>query len=289
MKKVTKLLVFSLVFFSLVGQAFAAPMDFEITHRDKFDTTDVPQALTPPSYMDGANAIPYFQGRGDDVSDFSGVYNFLNIGSGISLAGGSISVTPTTIETTDGHLSDTLTSMKSGIAGNSSNITSLFNNIFGPNTGLLAKTSGNVAGFMTSAESAKLAALSTSTPSISYPSRSIVTGTGAVGTQISTTQGTDVHYNGTIVTTATISGPAQGTLVLEVAPTNSATTGDWKEQGRCTNGQNITLALALNSVQTIGCELSGYVPAGYYSKIRSITTSGSPTFTLNSSFEKSVV
>lgn len=115
--------------------------------------------------------------------------------------------------------------------------------------------------------------------------RSIVTGTGATGFQISSTRDVDAHYNTTIVTTASIGGSQSGTLVLEIADHNSATAGDWREVGRCTNGQAITLALALQSVQTIGCQLNGFVPQGYYAKIRSINNAGTPTFTFNSSQE----
>lgn len=292
--KIKLLPVVAFVLLTSFSVAYAAPMDLLMTHRDNTDTSDVPQSITPFSYDDGSFSMPIFQGT--DATTHSGNYKMLAVGSGIGVASNAFFVTPNTIETTDGHLIDTLGIINGSIASNvsatanaQSGVDAFFGNVFGTRTGLLVTASGNAAGFMTAAQSAKLAAVSTSTPSISYPTRSIVTGTGAVGTQLSTTQGTDVHYNGTIVTTATISGPAQGTMVLEVAPTNSATAGDWKEQGRCTNGQNITLAIALNSVQTIGCEISGYVPAGYYAKIRSITTSGSPTFTLNSSFEKTTL
>lgn len=116
-------------------------------------------------------------------------------------------------------------------------------------------------------------------------SHSIVTGTGATGFQVSSTRDSEVNYSVTIVTTATIGGGASGTVVLEVATTNSATAGDWAELGRCTNGQTITLALALQSVQTIACQIGGIVPTGYYAKIRSINNTGTPTFTYNSGQE----
>lgn len=127
-----------------------------------------------------------------------------------------------------------------------------------------------------------------STTSLSYVAPSVVTSTGAVGTQISTDHGNNVHYNGTVTTTATISGPSQGYLVLEVAKTNSATASDWKEQARCGNGQTVTLALVLNSVQTTNCQLNGFVPPSNYYKVRSVTVSGSPSFSIDSGFQQSV-
>lgn len=116
-------------------------------------------------------------------------------------------------------------------------------------------------------------------------SQSIVTGTGATGFQVSATQDVSVSYGVTIASTATIGGSASGTVVLEIAPTNSATAGDWKEVARVTNGQAITLAIALQSVQTIAGTLTGIIPAGYYAKIRSINNAGTPSFSYNSGAE----
>lgn len=116
----------------------------------------------------------------------------------------------------------------------------------------------------------------------SAETRSIVTGTGATGFQISALKSALVNYSVTIATTATIGGSASGTVVLEVCATNSATAGDWVEIGRYTNGQAISLAIALQSVQTLAGQINGFVPAGYYAKLRSINNSGSPTYTYNS-------
>lgn len=115
--------------------------------------------------------------------------------------------------------------------------------------------------------------------------RSIVTGTGATGFQVSSTRNVMASYSITITSTATIAGGAQGTVVLEIAPTNSATPSDWVEVGRFTNGQVLSLAIALQSVQTLSGSLSGIIPAGYYAKLRSINTTGTPTYAYNSGQE----
>lgn len=120
---------------------------------------------------------------------------------------------------------------------------------------------------------------------INTATRSIVTGTGATGFQVSATRNVFASYSVTIATTATIGGSASGTVVLEVAATNSATAGDWTEVARFTNGQAITLAIALQSVQTLAGQVNGMIPAGYYAKIRSINNSGTPTYTFNSGRE----
>lgn len=114
-------------------------------------------------------------------------------------------------------------------------------------------------------------------------SLSLQTSTGAVGTQISATRDSFVMVNAGITTTATIGGASTGDLVLEVAPTNSATAGDWIEKARLSNSQSISLALVLQSVQVVKGQLIAFVPAGYYAKVRSITGAGSPSYAISSS------
>lgn len=119
----------------------------------------------------------------------------------------------------------------------------------------------------------------------STDTRTIQTGTGAVGWQLSSSQNATVSYSIKISVTATIGSNAEGYIAAEVAPTNSATAGDWVECGRFSNGQTITLAIALQSVQPIGGEVSCDVPSGYYVKLRQVTVSGSPAFTFISGYK----
>lgn len=142
--------------------------------------------------------------------------------------------------------------------------------------------------WMIATPSVMAAAIAAAAPAdalVQSATRSIVTGTGATGFQVSSTRNTFASYNVTVVTTASIGGNASGTVVLEVAPTNSATAGDWVEIARFTNGQAITLALALQSVQTLAGQVNGMIKAGYYAKLRSINNSGTPTYTYNSGQE----
>lgn len=116
-------------------------------------------------------------------------------------------------------------------------------------------------------------------PVASALSLSLQTSTGAVGTQVSTTRNANVMLNGNVSTTASIGGNAAGDIILEVAPTNSATAGDWVEWGRIGNSQTISLAIALNSVQITKGMAVCYVPAGYYVKART-AGSGTVSYTL---------
>lgn len=111
-------------------------------------------------------------------------------------------------------------------------------------------------------------------------SHSIVTTAAAAnGFQLSTTQDTSVFYSVNINTTATIAGSADGYVALEIASTNSSTASDWKEISRARNGQAISLAITLQSVQNISSEVMGIVPTGYYVRLRSVNVSGTPTYT----------
>lgn len=126
---------------------------------------------------------------------------------------------------------------------------------------------------------AAILAAAPATPVASTLSLSLQTSTGAVGTQVSTTRNAYVMLNGIVSTTANIGGASSGDIILEVAPTNSATAGDWTEWGRIGNSQTITLALALNSVQVTKGMAVAFVPAGYYVKART-AGSGTVSYTL---------
>lgn len=118
------------------------------------------------------------------------------------------------------------------------------------------------------------------------PSRSLVSVAAAAnGFQLSSSQDADVSYSCSISTTATISGPAIGYIVLEICATNSATAANWQEISRLTNGQTITLAITLQSVQLFSGILAGFIPAGFYARMRSVNTSGTPGYSYMSGQE----
>lgn len=118
------------------------------------------------------------------------------------------------------------------------------------------------------------------------PSHSIVTASSSAnGFQLSATRNASVYYSVNVNTTATIAGNSDGYIVLEIAATNSATSTDWKEVSRTRNGQALSLALTLQSVQNIGSELMNIVPAGYYVRLRSVNVSGTPTYSFVSGQE----
>lgn len=272
----------------------AGAYDWKLTTRDSTDTSDLTNQFIPSdTYFqflvnEFGTRTPQLYTTGDEFTFLSSKEVIIDnlpqsrVANLVSDLAGKASTS--SVETLASNLSDLSNIISSlPVAGglNREDVTKFMSET--ATTSLLVATS-TFNGFMSAADKVKLDALSTSS-SASFASRSITTGTGATGFQISASRDSDVHYSGTITTTATIGSGQIGTLVLEMANTNSATAGDWTEIGRCTNGQTITLAIALQSVQTIGCQLSGFIPAGKYAKIRSISTTGTPSFAYNSGQE----
>lgn len=183
-------------------------------------------------------------------------------------------------------VNSSLTSLSSTVTDHASSLSTITAldaqvnaNLFGTSTTMTAQAASTTNGLMTQAQSDKLDAMSSNLPwSWATSTRSIVTGTGATGFQVSSTRNTSDHYNVKVTTTASIAGNADGYITFEIAPTNSATSTDWIEMGRCGNSQALTLAITLQSVQSTTCQITGDVPAGYYSKLRSVTTTGTVSY-----------
>lgn len=92
-------------------------------------------------------------------------------------------------------------------------------------------------------------------------------GTGATGTQVDAAKDSTVRYNVSTSTTTTIGGPGTSLVSLKICATNNATEGSWTTVATLENDQTITLAVALNSLQTVKGQLCADVPAGWYRKL----------------------
>lgn len=111
------------------------------------------------------------------------------------------------------------------------------------------------------------------------PSHPIQTVAAAAnGFQISSSKDVMVSYSVLITVTASIASGQSGSVVLEICSTNSSTAGAWTAIGTISSSQTYTLALALQGIQGAGGVLSGMIPAGYYARLRSINTTGTPTY-----------
>lgn len=119
------------------------------------------------------------------------------------------------------------------------------------------------------------------------PGRTLVTTAAAAnGFQVSATRDADIRYSITITSSVSLSGNSAGYAVIEICPTNSTTASDWIEVARTPSGQSGTLVVGLVLNQVGGGQISTPLPPGYYARIRTVATAGTPTFAINSQVEK---
>jgi len=95
--------------------------------------------------------------------------------------------------------------------------------------------------------------------------------------QVSSTRDALVNYSVQCTITASIAGGQSCDVILEIATDAAFTTGV-QTVGVIGTGQTYTLAIAIQGVQPQTAQLSGYVPAGYYARLRTVNVSGSPTY-----------
>jgi len=102
--------------------------------------------------------------------------------------------------------------------------------------------------------------------------------------QINTARDAFVVYCVDLVTTLSLAGGQLGTVYLETA-SDSAFTANVRELGEFSNGNTGALTVGLNLTQTTTANLSGRVEAGYYVRLRTKNTTGTPTFTFRNAQE----
>lgn len=96
--------------------------------------------------------------------------------------------------------------------------------------------------------------------------------------QISTTRDSIVSYAVDIASTISLTSGQNGTVVLEYAD-NSGISTNVVTVNSCANGNTGSLTIGLNLTQTATATLSGMIPAGKFARIRTVNTTGTPTFT----------
>lgn len=115
--------------------------------------------------------------------------------------------------------------------------------------------------------------------SFANPSRTLGT-----AFQISTTRNARVSYAVQIAATLSLTSGQSGSVVLEYADDSGITTNVVTVQSS-TNANTGALAIGLNLVQTITATLTGEIPAGKYVRIRSVSNTGTPSFTMSTAQE----
>jgi len=96
----------------------------------------------------------------------------------------------------------------------------------------------------------------------------------------STTRDSFVSASATVAVALTLLVGGAGSIILEIASDSGFTT-NVAELARTGISGGAGIALA----QSNSGQLAGYVPAGYYYRYRTVTTTGAPTFTINAARE----
>lgn len=117
------------------------------------------------------------------------------------------------------------------------------------------------------------------TSTVAYPVRSLNT-----VFQLSTTRDMSVSYTVDITCTATITGGQEGTVILEYADDIGITTNVKTVQSSA-NGNTGTIIGSITLVQKSTASLTGVIPTGKYARIRTVNTTGTPSFAYRSSQE----
>lgn len=95
--------------------------------------------------------------------------------------------------------------------------------------------------------------------------------------QVSTTRDAEVRYSVQCTVTASITGGQNCDVFVDIA-TDQAFTQNVQSVGVVGQGQAYTLAVAIQGVQPQTQQVIGYVPAGYWARIRTSSNTGSPSF-----------
>lgn len=109
------------------------------------------------------------------------------------------------------------------------------------------------------------------------PTQSAATRTLNTIYRVSTTRPAWVTYSVQLTVTATIAGGQNGDVILEIA-SDAAFTTAVQTLSITGLGQVYTLAVAIQGVQPQTGVVSGFIPAGYYARLRTVNNTGTPTY-----------
>lgn len=125
--------------------------------------------------------------------------------------------------------------------------------------------------FATAAQGTKI----DSYPSFVARSQSSVSRSLNSAFQISSTRDSLTNYSVSISTSLSLTGGTAGSAYLEISPNGS---NGWVEVCRVQNSNLGALTIGLSLSQNMTFVLNGYIPAGYYCRLRTENNTGTPTF-----------
>lgn len=99
-----------------------------------------------------------------------------------------------------------------------------------------------------------------------------ITGSGATGTQISSSKDAEIGVCYSSQTTCTLGGNNTSAVIVKVCSTNSATESDWVEFGRTASNQPSGISVVVGQVVSQVGQVVIPVPLGYYVKAVSLGT-----------------
>lgn len=102
--------------------------------------------------------------------------------------------------------------------------------------------------------------------------------------QVSSTRAALAFYSVQCTITASIAGGQSCDVIFEIASDSGFTT-NVQTVSISGTGQTYTLAIAIQGVQPQTGVVSGFIPAGYYARIRTVNVSGTPSYSYRSGQE----
>lgn len=93
-----------------------------------------------------------------------------------------------------------------------------------------------------------------------------------------------MSYTVDVTASLTLTGGATGTVILEYADNSGMSTNLTTVQS-AVNGNTGALTIGLSLSQTGTASITGMIPAGKYVRIRTVNTTGTPTFTYRAAQE----
>lgn len=114
-------------------------------------------------------------------------------------------------------------------------------------------------------------------PVASVPSQAAATRALNTIFQVSASRGAWASYSVQLTVSASITGGQNGDVIMEIA-SDAGFTASVQTVAIAGLGQTYTLAIALAGIQPQTGVVAGYIPAGYYVRLRTVNNTGTPTF-----------
>lgn len=276
--------IIALVLALISAPSWALEYDLVMMQRNSVDTGQLTRLVARPAAgtdgilgYNGTTQLPVFFSIGAGLSLNSGVLSATGSSGGV-VTWASVTGKPTFAPVaTSGAYSD-LTGIPATFAPAAH--TQAFSTITATPTTLggYGITDGFARPTGTSAQYVRGDGTLATMPVQSVPAQAAASRTLNTVFQVSTSRPALVSYSVQLTVTATIGGGQVGDVVLEIA-SDAAFTAGVQTVAITGLGQTYSLAVAIQGVQPQTGVVTGVVPAGWYARLRTVNTTGTPVFT----------